>query len=228
MRSSSTNQLGRNSSDARSRKTLAMIVPPVYDELCLIAASLLRHERPDLLFEPAELVHETYIRLAQYGPDDYVNRAQFFYIAVGNMHRVLTDLARRRTARKRGGDWQRVALDDVQLSCPEVPELRAIDEALARLESATPQLGRIADFRLRNDLSAKEIAKAVGIAESTARKKWNIARTQLRKELAGSDGETDTDTVIESALRTGSKGRRAVALLLGFAHVHLRNRSLNP
>src|SRR5260370_24659079 len=103
MRSSLTNEVDHITSDASGCETLSAIVTLAYDELLLIAASLLRSERPDPMLEPGDLVHETYIRLAHHGPDHYVSRAQFFYVAACNMRQILTDQARRRTTQKRGG-----------------------------------------------------------------------------------------------------------------------------
>jgi RNA polymerase sigma factor (TIGR02999 family) len=170
-------------SNVSDRETLSEIIPYAYGELHYIAASLCRREQPDPMLEPLDLVHETYIRLAQQGPDSYINRAQFFCVAVCNMHRVLIDHIRFRRAKKRGGDCRKIPLETLQLAAPDAADVAAIDEAVVELKSGDPVLGHIAELRILGNLSAKEIARECGVAESTARKKWALARVQLQEKL---------------------------------------------
>lgn len=168
-------------------ETLVDLVPELYADLIRIAAYFSRAKRADPLMEPSDLVHETYLRLAQHGPDRYVNRAQFFYVAVRQMHQILIDDLRARQAQKRGGHWQRVSFDQLPVAVPEQhtdPNILAIDATVARFQETDPQLGKVAELRLFWDLSSKEIARSCGIGESTARKKWRCARLRIQEELA--------------------------------------------
>src|SRR5260370_37192357 len=73
-----------------------------YGELRRIAGMLFKSQQPWRTLQPTALVHETFVRLADSGPDHYANRAQFFSIAGRTMRRLLVEEARRRAAGKRG------------------------------------------------------------------------------------------------------------------------------
>jgi hypothetical protein len=96
----------------------------VYDELLQVAEHCLRHERGRTLrLEPAELVHEAYLRLNTPNAVQirYHNTKHFFALWSRTMRRILIDCARRAKSQKRGGDWQQVGLDQVDLACQVEP-----------------------------------------------------------------------------------------------------------
>ena len=119
MRFSRRSRVSTSPSRVSYPTTLSGIFPHVYPDLRCIAGYLCRHNRSDPLLEPLDLVHETYLRLADTGRDSYASRAQFFYFAVGNMKRLLADHIRSRQAKKRDGGRQRVSLDTLQWPAPE-------------------------------------------------------------------------------------------------------------
>ena len=108
---------------------LEKLMPLVYSELRRLAGNYLRRERQNHTLQPTALVHETFIRLLRTGPKEYVNRAHFFSCAAKTMRRVLLDAGRRRRAAKRGGNLERIPLEDVGLPAPEEPDYAAIDAA---------------------------------------------------------------------------------------------------
>src|SRR5437764_8161894 len=86
-----------------------------YPELRRIAAQQFRGERSDHTWQPTELVHEVFLRLAKSGPAKYANRAHFFGTVARVMRRTLVEHARGRRTKKRGGTWHRVAFEDADL-----------------------------------------------------------------------------------------------------------------
>src|SRR4051812_2360737 len=86
----------------------AELLPLVYDELRRLAAARMASESPDQTLQPTALVHEAYLRLI--GPADglrWDGRGHFFAAAAEAMRRILVDAARRKRARKHGGDRRR-------------------------------------------------------------------------------------------------------------------------
>ncbi len=72
--------------------SLARLLPLVYRELRVLAASRLRGERRNHTLQPTALVHEAYMRLVdQQVP--WQNRAHFFAVAAQAMRRVVIDYA---------------------------------------------------------------------------------------------------------------------------------------
>src|SRR5262249_9102832 len=96
------------------------LLPLVYAELRKLAAQKLAQEKPGQTPQATALVHEAYLRLVD-GREarDWNSRGHFFAAAAEAMRRILVERARRRSRRKRGGDRQRVDLDEPQLSYTE-------------------------------------------------------------------------------------------------------------
>jgi RNA polymerase sigma factor (TIGR02999 family) len=183
MRKSRRRRVSPSRSSVGYPTTLSDLLPHVYNDLQCIAVYLCRRYRPDPLLEPLDLVQETYLRLAEQGPDSYISRAQFFYIAVRNMKWLLADHIRSRLTQKRGGGGQHVPIDNLELAAPEIPDMAAIETVMIWLKTEAPQIRHIIELRIFEDLSSKQIAGISGLGESTVRLKWRQARTQLRKEL---------------------------------------------
>src|SRR5260370_3301647 len=85
----------------------------VYIELRRLARHYMSRERPDHTLQPTALVHEAYMRLAEFHNLHWKNRIHFFAISAQVMRRVLVDFARSRERRKRGGPSARALLHQV-------------------------------------------------------------------------------------------------------------------
>ncbi len=164
---------------------LAQILPIVYDELRRIAARYMRRERRGQTIQATALVHEAYLRLLKDRSPDWQNRAHFLAIAATSMRQILVERARARTAAKRGGQAERITLDEAMLPSPGgAPDLEAIDQALTRLAALDPAQARIVELRFFGGLTVEEAAAALDISPATLKREWSIARAWLRRELA--------------------------------------------
>ncbi len=163
----------------------AQLLPLVYDELRRLAVHKLAQEKPGQTLQPTALVHEAYLRLVARPQEQRWNgRGHFFAAAAEAMRRILVDQARRKQARKRGGDMAREPLDD--LAAPEADEeLLALDEALGRLAALDPQKARLVELRYFAGLTADQAAEVLGISPSTADRHWRYARAWLQAEVRG-------------------------------------------
>src|SRR5215207_3593218 len=111
------------------------ILPHIYDELKRLASSYLRRERSDHTLQPTALVHEAYMKLIDQNRVKWQNRAHFFGIAAQVMRRILMDHARKHQAEKRGGEFEKLPIEEEILivSHDKSAELVALDEALDEL-----------------------------------------------------------------------------------------------
>ena len=157
--------------------------PLVYGELRRIAGRFFKCEPQDHTLQPTALVHEVFVRLALNGPKTYVSPAYFFAVAGRAMRQILVEASRKRNAQRRGRQWQRVPLDGLEVACPELPDYLAIDFALKALSDFNPQLAHIAELRVFVGLSEKETADVLGVAPSTLRARWAVARAWLGRSL---------------------------------------------
>jgi RNA polymerase sigma factor (TIGR02999 family) len=161
------------------------LLPMVYEQLRHIAQRRMAGERKDHTLQPTELVHEAYLSMSgNLGAMDLKNRVHFFAVAAEAMRRILVDYARRRGSAKRGGGWQPVALNVLDIAENRDPELiLALDDAIRRLEEIDAEAGRIVRFRFFAGLSNEETAEALGISVRTVQRRWEFARAWLFKEL---------------------------------------------
>ena len=79
------------------KDALGQLVPLVYHELRRLAHQHMRRERPGHALQTTELIHEAYVRLADYESLGRT-RAHFFALAAQLMRRILVDAARARVA----------------------------------------------------------------------------------------------------------------------------------
>jgi RNA polymerase sigma factor (TIGR02999 family) len=166
------------------------LLPLVYAELRKLAAQKLSQEKPGLTLQPTALVHEAYLRLVPSEPEAparaWNSRGHFFAAAAEAMRRILVEQARKRARFKRGGDRQRLDLDALQLSVPEVAdELLALDEALTELAHKHPDKAELVKLRYFAGLTVDEAAHSLGISPSTADRHWTFARAWLYRRIVG-------------------------------------------
>src|SRR5262249_47380361 len=96
--------------DAGDAHAAEQLWPLVYDELRQLAAAKLAQEKPGQPLDATALVHEAYLRLI--GDQQFTNRRHFFAAAAEAMRRILVENARRKMSLKRGGDRERLELNE--------------------------------------------------------------------------------------------------------------------
>lgn len=161
----------------------------VYDELRRVASNRMRQERADHTLQPTALVNEVLVQLLdQDALGDMRNRKYFFAASVRAMRRILVDHARHRNATKRGGDIDRIPLDDVldDLSDQNL-DMLDLDEALDELATRSERQAEIVMLRFFGGLTVPEIAKQVSVSVSTVESDFRIAKAWLRSRLGSGD-----------------------------------------
>lgn len=170
---------------------LKELTPIIYDALHSLAQRYVRRERANHTLQPTDIVHEVWMRLFKSkiplettDQGEWKNRAHFLAIASRQIREILVDHARSKNAQKRGGEWQRVDLEDLKLALPQKPfDLLMLDEALTQLGAELPQLSRIVELRYFGGLTEKETAEVLGISVSTLKREWKFAQAWLLKKL---------------------------------------------
>ncbi|HEV2382796.1 MAG TPA: sigma-70 family RNA polymerase sigma factor [Terriglobia bacterium] len=171
------------------QQALEVLMPLVYNELRRLARRYLVGESAGHTLQSTALVHEAYMRLVDWRNVEWQSRAHFFGLAAQMMRRVLVDRARERQAAKRGSGSVKLALDHaLEMPADDKVDLRALDQALTRLERLDPQQSRIVELRFFGGLSIEETATALGISTATVKRSWSTARAWLRRELLKGTG----------------------------------------
>jgi RNA polymerase sigma factor (TIGR02999 family) len=160
----------------------------VYIELRRLARHYMARERPDHTLQPTALVHEAYMRLANFRTLHWKNRIHFFAISAQVMRRVLVDFARSRDRRKRGGTPQRLSLEECgNLGTEHDAGLLALDDALNALALEDPRKAQVVELKFFGGLSADEIAHSLQVSPDTVLRDWKLAKLWLLRELAAKE-----------------------------------------
>ncbi|MDA2933318.1 sigma-70 family RNA polymerase sigma factor [Acidobacteria bacterium AH-259-D05] len=167
-----------------NQDVLNQLLPLLYDELRRLARHYMRQERMGHTLESAALVNEAYLRLVELDKVNWQDRAHFVAVAAGIMRRLLIDHARKRQTAKRGGDREKLPLEEGELlSQKQSEELVELDEALTRLEALDRRQSQIVEVRFFGGLTVEETAEVLGISSKTVKRDWAVARAWLRGEI---------------------------------------------
>jgi RNA polymerase sigma factor (TIGR02999 family) len=183
--SETVTQLLRAWSDGEAT-ALERLTPLVEPELRRLARLYMGRERRDHTLQPTALVNEAFLRLTDARRIRWQDRAHFFGISARLMRRVLVDHARSRGYRKRGGDADRVTLDEglVASSARDV-NVVDLDRALEALSKVDERKSRVIELRFFGGLSVEETAEVLHVSNDTIKRDWRLAKLWLLRELSG-------------------------------------------
>jgi RNA polymerase sigma factor (TIGR02999 family) len=186
---SETTQLLRAWADG-DQGALERLTPRVYRTLRRIAGHHLQNERAGQTLQATALVHEAYLELIEITNVDWQHRAHFFAVSAQIMRHILLDRARRRVAAKRGGEAERLNLDEVpDLCATRAKELIALEDALNALTAIDARKARVVELRFFGGLSVDETAAVLAISSETVMRDWKFARSWLHAELDKSQAD---------------------------------------
>ena len=164
----------------------AELLPMVYDALRSLAAGYFINERQNHTLQPTALVHEAYVRLVNQAGIEWKSRSQFYVVAAKAMRNILVDHARGKNRVKRGGGWNKVALDGLADRGPDLDadlDYEALDRALTKLAELDERKARLVELRFFAGLSSPDAAGILEISRTTAAEQWRMARAWLHREL---------------------------------------------
>lgn len=172
--------VARGESDSAAR-----LLPLVYDELRRLARARMARLGPGHTLTPTELVHEAYLRIVGGKNDSFEGRRHFFFAVSRAMRDLIVEGARRKGSLKRGGNYLRLPVEVAELTTVESQtDLLDLDLALQKLERESPDRAQVVVLSYFGGLTHPEIAEIMGLSRATIERRWNYARTWLRRELS--------------------------------------------
>ena len=169
---------------AGERAAAHELLPLVYAELRRLAQGVFSDQGAGQTLQPTALVNEAWLKLAAHlAPIE--DRRHFLVVAGKAMRQVITDHARGRNARKRGGDLRRVTLDEAMaLEAEGDVDLVELDDSLRQLAERSERHAEIAELRIFSGLTIDETAESLGVSPRTVDADWALAKAWLRRDLA--------------------------------------------
>jgi RNA polymerase sigma factor (TIGR02999 family) len=163
------------------------LLPLVYEELRLLAAQKLSHEKPGHTLQATALVHEAYLRLLGSTDQGWDSRGHFFKASAEAMRRILIENARRKQRLKHGGHRQRVDFNNAQFTVDrDMHDLLALDEALTKLAQEDTTKAELVSLRYFAGMTLAQAAEILGISRATASRYWSYVQAWLFHEVNGS------------------------------------------
>lgn len=174
--------------DARAAGELFVVL---YEELHRLADRQLRRSSPDLTLGTTTLLHEAYLNIAGRGAVEFPDRARFLAYASRAMRGLVIDYARRRQAKKRGGEFHITSSGAEEAPAggeDRSASLEALGAALDTLTEVDPVLAQLVDLHFFSGFSLAEIAAVRGVSERTVQRDWRKARLLLHRTLKDEPG----------------------------------------
>lgn len=157
----------------------------VHGELRRLASAEMRQQPVGHTLQTSALVNEAFLRMFGDAQASWEDRAHFFGTAARAMRSILVDMARQRSAEKRGGDRVRIELDDDAVeTTTELDEVVAVHDALEKLEAIDSQGAQVIQLRFFAGLDLNDVARVLDVNERTVRRRWDEARAWLFRELS--------------------------------------------
>jgi RNA polymerase sigma-70 factor, ECF subfamily len=157
----------------------------VYNRLCILARNILRREISDHQFEPTDLVHEAFMRMAgSQTPIEFQDQCHVMAITTITMRRILIDNVRSGNAPAR---FRFVPIgSQKELSIRPAFDTLIIHKVLHRLEMSNVRMYQVVKMRFFLGLSNSEIASNLSVSTRTVKREWLSARLWLQRELDNS------------------------------------------
>jgi RNA polymerase sigma factor (TIGR02999 family) len=158
----------------------------LYRELHTIAERELRRGGVEVTLGTTTLLHEAYLNLSKREGTPFASREHFLAYACRAMRGLTIDYARRRRAKKRGGEFHLTSIPEggVPDIEPVTPgPLEELSDALETLATVEPALAQLVDLHFFSGLSLADIAAIRHVSERTIQRDWRKARLLLHHTL---------------------------------------------
>jgi RNA polymerase sigma-70 factor (ECF subfamily) len=156
----------------------------IYAKLRQMAEQIMHGEGPGHTLQPTALVHEAFLKVAAGPGAEASSTTHVRALFAQAMRRILVDHARKKRARKRGGERVRVAIDEQLLSAESEEDVLDLNDVLERLEKLDAAQAQLVELRIFGGMNVAEAAEEMGLSKRTAEREWTAARAWLRQELA--------------------------------------------
>ena len=161
-----------------------------YEYLRLRARALLQRETWNRGWEPAELVHEAFVRIARSRiPIRFQDRTHFYAVAQLTMRRILIDSAR--SARASRAIWfEPLDADSIAVSGGNRDSF-FVRDALDQLARREARMFAIVQLRFYWGFELDEIGEALSLSTRTVRRQLFAARRWLHDRLSQTAGSSE-------------------------------------
>ncbi len=168
----------------------AALVASLYTQIHALAQAHMQGERINHTLGPTALVNELILKFHA-SPPRAEDLRHFREIASQAMANILIDHARTRGRAKRSGGRKAVDLASLDLAAiaasADEAEILSLRDAIRRLEEEAPESAAVVQCKFYSSLTDEQTAKTLGMSESTAKRRLDMALVFLRRYLAAGE-----------------------------------------
>lgn len=178
--------------DAGDTAAVDRLFAVLYRELHEVAERQLRRGGSELSLGTTTLLHEAYLDMADRAGVEFPDRNRFLAYASRAMRGLIIDYARRRRAKKRGGEFQITSADGGEVpdaTLARAAELERLDEGLDLLGRVDHELAQLVDLHVFGGFTLMEIAEMRHVTDRTVQRDWRKARLLLHRALGDEEAK---------------------------------------
>ena len=136
------------------------------------------------MISATDLVHDAYLKFVA-SRRSFEGRRHLVAAAAITMRRLVVDHGRVRARLKRGGDRERVVLNETMRATPAVDiEVLALGLALKRLAARDQRKAKVIELHFFDGLGIQETADALEISRRTVLRDLDLGKAWLAEELS--------------------------------------------
>jgi RNA polymerase sigma factor (TIGR02999 family) len=163
------------------------LIQVLYPALRALAQTQLSRTGP-ITMQATELANEAFIRLRSGGSDYTGTRFQFMNFVARMMRTLVLDHIRDKSRFKRGGEFVRVRIEELNEVAAEEqidPNIDwvALDLALSALEKEDASYARLVELRYFLGYDMEQCARQLGVSIATANRMWRFSRAFLSARM---------------------------------------------
>ena len=163
---------------------LSELFESIYVRLKELSALHMRSQPRGHTLQPTAVVHEAFIKLAERDSSEFKTEEHFLATAATVLRSVLGDHARRRLAKKRGGQSFKASTDVFEPFDATVDSggILALEDALQSLAKEDPRSAQVAELRIFGGLEPEHIARLLDLSSATVTRDWRFAKAWLQTD----------------------------------------------
>jgi RNA polymerase sigma-70 factor (ECF subfamily) len=114
----------------------------------------------------------------------FQDRVHFFAVSARILRRILVDHAKSQNRQKRGGEFEKIPLDDAIMIGPQADRgIIELDDALKRLAAHDQRKGDLIELLFFGGLTYDEAAEVLKVSPATVHRELTLAKAWLYREL---------------------------------------------
>ncbi|MFK8010743.1 MAG: ECF-type sigma factor [Marinicellaceae bacterium] len=162
---------------------LDSLLPDLYNDLKRIARIQRNRVYSKNNLGTRSIVHEAYLNIVK-NKTTIQNKNQLLFLTSNVMRNIIIDNSRAWQAKKRGGKFHDIAIDQISLvSAQRSDEIIALDEALDELKESNPRMVDVVTCLFFGGLTQEETSLALNVSLATIKRDWALSKALLFQRL---------------------------------------------